>query len=110
LTVASAQTTPSVPVGPQTAAAEPAGFAAVSRAVVSAAAELVIGVQRAVAGPGNVRTAKDNAWQAILADRARREAREELAREVAAMVAARARRELPARHPAATTRSLAGVR
>ncbi len=66
------------------AAAPPVGFAAVSRAVVSVAADLVTGVQRAVVGPTNVRTARDNAWDAILADRARNEAREELTREIAA--------------------------
>jgi hypothetical protein len=68
--------------------APPAGFAAVSRAVVAAAADLVIGVQRAVIGPEKVRTARDNAWDAMLADRARNEARAELTREVAALVAA----------------------
>jgi hypothetical protein len=65
----------------------PTGIAAVSRAVVSAAADLVIGVQRAVVGPDNVRTARDNAWAAIQADRARHAARDELTREVAALVA-----------------------
>ena len=73
----------------QTAPTEPAapvGFAAVSRAVVSAAADLVTNVQRAVVGPTNVRTARDNAWDAILADRARNAARDELTREVAAML------------------------
>ena len=64
----------------------PAGFAAVSRAVVSVAAELVTGVQRAVVGPTNVRTARDNAWDAILADRARNAARDDLTREVTAML------------------------
>jgi hypothetical protein len=76
-------------VATQTAPTEatPAGFAAVSRAVVSAAADLVTGVQRAVVGPTNVRTAQGNAWDAILADRARNAARDELTREVAAMLA-----------------------
>jgi hypothetical protein len=69
-----------------TVQAAPAGFAAVSRAVVSAAAELVTGVQRAVVGPTNVRTARDNAWDAILADRARNAARDRLTREVTAML------------------------
>jgi hypothetical protein len=66
--------------------ATPAGFAAVSRAVVSVAADLVTGVQRAVVGPTNVRTAQGNAWDAILADRARNAARDELTREVTAML------------------------
>lgn len=92
LTVATAQT------------AEPTSFAAVSRAVVAAAADLVTGVQRAVVGPANIRTAQDNAWQAVLADRAHREARDELTREVAAQLAAR---DLP-HHP--SSRPLAAVR
>ncbi len=65
----------------------PAGFAEVSRAVVSAAADLVNAAQRAVIG--NVRTARDNAWHAMLADQARNQARADLNREVAAMLAAR---------------------
>ena len=98
LTVATAQTTT-----PET---DPIGFAAVSRAVVAAAAELVTGVQRAVVGPANVRTAQDNAWAAVQADRAHREARDELAREVAARLAAH---DLP-RHAHPATRSLATAR
>jgi hypothetical protein len=74
-------------VATQTAQATPVGFANVSRAVVSVAADLVTGVQRAVVGPANVRTARGNAWDAILADRARNAARDELIREVAAIVA-----------------------
>ena len=100
LTVATAQTT-----APGTDL-EPVGFAAVSRAVVSAAADLVTGVQRAVVGPANVRTAQDNAWAAVQADRAHREARDELAREVAARLAAH---DLP-RHPHPATRTLATAR
>ncbi|HEX5201398.1 MAG TPA: hypothetical protein VFW27_15810 [Actinoplanes sp.] len=69
--------------------APPAGIAAVSRAVVSVAADLVTNVQRAVVGPANVRTARDNAFDAMLADRARNQARADLSREVAALVAAR---------------------
>ena len=67
------------------APAQPA-IAAVSRAVVSVAADLVTNVQRAVVGPENVRTARDNAWDAMLADRARNQARADLTREVAALV------------------------
>ncbi|WP_433377637.1 hypothetical protein ACQPZX_10215 [Actinoplanes sp. CA-142083] len=76
----------------QPAPAQPAGIAAVSRAVVSVAADLVTNVQRAVVGPANVRTARDNAWDAMLADRARNQARADLTREVAALVEARTRR------------------
>jgi hypothetical protein len=74
------QTAPTMP-------ATTAGFAAVSRVVVSAAADLVTGVQRAVVGPENFRTARDNAWDAILADRARNQARDDLTREIAAILA-----------------------
>ncbi|WP_372472045.1 hypothetical protein [Jidongwangia harbinensis] len=56
----------------------PAGFAAVSRAVVAVAAELVGTVERAVVGDANVRTARGNAWDALCADRARAQAREEM--------------------------------
>jgi hypothetical protein len=86
--------------------AMPAGFAAASRAVVAAAAELVTGVQRAVVGQANVRTAQGNAWDAILADRARNQARDDLTREVAALVAAG-----PSRRPTTRNRrSLAKTR
>jgi hypothetical protein len=67
--------------------AQPAGIVAVSRAVVSAAAELVAGVERAVVGDANVRTAQRNAWAAIQADRARAQARDEMNQLVAALMA-----------------------
>ena len=67
----------------------PAGFVNASRALVSAAADIAANVQRAVIGPDGVRTARDNAWAATLADRARHEARDELTREVAALLARR---------------------
>lgn len=75
------------------------GFANVSRAFVAAAADLVLGVQRRVIGDANIRTARDNAWAATLEDRARNEARAELTREVAALVASR-----PSRRTLAKTR------
>ncbi|GGN04392.1 hypothetical protein GCM10010112_51060 [Actinoplanes lobatus] len=68
---------------------QPMNFAAVSRVLVSVAAEVATGVQRAVVGSDNVRTARDNAWDAIQADRARAAARAETARAVAAMIATR---------------------
>ena len=82
-------------VATQTAPIEPAmpaGFAAVSRVVVAVAVDLVTGVQKAMVGPANVRTAQRNAWDAILADRARNQARDDLTREVAELVAAGPRR------------------
>ncbi|WP_250030520.1 hypothetical protein [Paractinoplanes maris] len=79
----------------RTVETEPAGFVTVSRALVSAAAELVTGVQRRVIGDDKVRTARDNAWAATLEIRARHEASAALSREVAALVARRPdRREL----------------
>ncbi len=81
---------------------------AAARALVSVAAELVTGVQRAVVGPDNVRTARDNAWDAILADRARNQARADLTREVAEIVAAGRRR--PARTQSARTQSRGAAR
>jgi hypothetical protein len=66
---------------------QPAGIVGISRAVVSAAAELVAGVERAMAGDGKVRTAQSNAWDAIQADRARARARDETNQLVASLVA-----------------------
>jgi hypothetical protein len=80
---------------------------AAARALVSVAAELVTGVQRAVVGPDNVRTARDNAWDAILADRARNQARADLTREVAEIVAAGRRREARAQSSHAQSRGAA---
>ncbi|MFD0517174.1 hypothetical protein [Paractinoplanes durhamensis] len=69
-------------------------LAEVSRAVVSVAATLVTNVQRAMAGPANVPTARDNAYFAMLADRARNQARDDLTREVAAMLATSPRQNM----------------
>jgi hypothetical protein len=86
---------------------QPAGIVAVSRAVVSAAAELVAGVERVMVGDDNVRTAQRNAWAAIQADRARAQARDEMNELVAALLANHPRRDdLPSRHPGATASSL----
>jgi hypothetical protein len=66
--------------------AQTGGFVAFSLTVVSAAAELAAGVERAMLGTGNVRTAQGNAWDAICADRARAQARADMDRTVAALV------------------------
>lgn len=63
------------------------GFVAVSRVVVSYAADLVAGVERRVVGDANVRTAQGNAWAAICADRARAQARADMDAMVAALAA-----------------------
>ena len=73
-----------------------AGFAEVSRTLVAIAADVVTGVRRAVVGSDNVRTAQDNAWSAIQADRARAQARAETSRAVAAIVATSPRRTVAA--------------
>jgi hypothetical protein len=65
---------------------QPAGIVAVSRAVVSAAAEFVAGVERAMVGDANVRTAQGNAWDAVQADRARAQARDEMNQLVASLL------------------------
>ena len=74
------------------ATAELPGIVTVSRAVVSAAAELVAGVERAMAGDGKIRTAQGNAWDALQEDRARAQARAEMDRVVAALLADNPRR------------------
>jgi hypothetical protein len=89
---------------------QPAGIVAVSRAVVSAAAELVAGVERVVVGDDKVRTAQGNAWDAIQADRARAQARDDMNEVVAALLANDPRNErpaLPGRHPNAAPATLA---
>jgi hypothetical protein len=78
------------------ATAELPGIVAVSRAVVSAAAEFVAGVERAMAGDGNVRTAQSNAWDALQADRARARQRAEMDQLVAALLGSGPRRRADA--------------
>ncbi|MGA5300643.1 hypothetical protein ACPCHT_11980 [Nucisporomicrobium flavum] len=63
------------------------GFAAVSRTVLSYAAEILAGVERKVVGEDNVRTAQGNAWAAMCADRARAQARADMDAMVAALAA-----------------------
>jgi hypothetical protein len=67
--------------------AQSSGLAAMSRAVVSAAAELAASVERAVVGDDRVRTARGNAYAAICADRARAQARDEMDALVRALLA-----------------------
>jgi hypothetical protein len=65
------------PVGARVSA-QPSGLVAISRAVVSAAADLVVSVERAMVGDDKIRTARGNAWDAMCADRARAQARDEM--------------------------------
>jgi hypothetical protein len=73
----------------------PAGFAALSRAFVAATADLVQSVERRVVGEQRIRTARDNAWEAMCADRARAQARDEMEAVVRAMLATRPRTAAP---------------
>jgi hypothetical protein len=74
-------------VNVQPSGATPSGVAAISRAVVAAAADFVVSVERAVVGESKIRTARSNAWDAIQADRARAQAREEMDQLVRALLA-----------------------
>ncbi|GAA2467192.1 hypothetical protein [Winogradskya humida] len=62
------------------------GFAAASRTFVSRTAEFLTGMERRVMG--NARTAQSNAYEAMLADRARAQARADMDAMVAALAAA----------------------
>jgi hypothetical protein len=62
------------------------GLVAIPRAVLSVAAGVVFSVERAVVGDARVRTARSNAWEAMCADRARNQHRDETRRLVAALV------------------------
>ena len=53
------------------------------RAMLSAAVGMIDTVERVVAGGRQVRTARGNAWEAILADQARADLRDEVRRQVA---------------------------
>jgi len=86
------------------------GFVAVSRAVVSAAADVAAGVERAVVGPDNVRTAQRNAWEAICADRAQAQARADMDRTVAALLRSGFRTEQPDREPSPGLTAAAAMR
>ena len=91
----------------------PNNLATVSRAVVSAAAELAATVERAVVGDDRIRTARGNAYEAICADRARAQARDEMDALVRALLAdgpRRAGRPEPLTQPAAAPRTVRGRR
>ncbi|MDP9792022.1 hypothetical protein J2S43_000534 [Catenuloplanes nepalensis] len=60
-----------------------------TRTVCSVAADLAQNVERAVVGPARVRTATGNAWEAVLADRARASQRDEARRHLATLAATR---------------------
>ncbi|MFG1606371.1 hypothetical protein [Actinoplanes sp. NPDC049265] len=87
-TAAGTQPTGFAPSGFGASDAAPAGLAAFSRAVVAAAADLIQSVERAMVGEEKLRTAQRNAWDALCADRARAEARDDMDAMVRAMLAA----------------------
>ena len=72
------------------------GLITIPRAVLSVAAGVVFSVERAMSGDGRVRTARSNAWEAMCADRARAQARDETRRVVAALAATGERSPLTA--------------
>ncbi|MEV6630600.1 hypothetical protein AB0M54_07610 [Actinoplanes sp. NPDC051470] len=76
--------------GTQPLGAPPSGIASLSRAVVAAAADLVLSVERAMVGDAKLRTAQSNAWDALCEDRARARARAEMDAMVRAILAATA--------------------
>ncbi|HET9518929.1 MAG TPA: hypothetical protein VFO77_14505 [Actinoplanes sp.] len=57
----------------------------IPRAVLSLAASVVSTVERAVRGDAHIRTARSNAWEAMCADRARLQARDDIRRAVEAL-------------------------
>lgn len=69
-----------------TAEDDPAtGLITIPRAVLSVAAGMVTSVERAVIGDSRIRTARRNAWDAMCADRARAQARDEMRQLIAAL-------------------------
>jgi hypothetical protein len=91
-------------VNAQPSGAAPIGVAAISRAVVAAAADFVVTVERAVVGESKVRTARSNAWDAIQADRARAQARQEMDQLVRTLLANGPRTPLTPAGAASSTR------
>ncbi|GLY93529.1 hypothetical protein [Actinoplanes sp. NBRC 103695] len=69
-------------------ATPPTGIAALSRAVVSTAADFVQTIEKAMLGEEKIRTAQRNAWDALCEDRARAQARAEMDAMVRAILAA----------------------
>jgi hypothetical protein len=59
------------------------GLTDIPRAMLSAAIGMIDTVERAVAGGRQVRTSRGNAWEAVLADKARADLRDEVRRQVA---------------------------
>lgn len=84
------------------------GLITIPRAVLSVAAGVLDSVERAMVGDARVRTARGNAWDAMCADRARAQNRDEVRRLVAALAAARPMPALPAELPGGAVQSNVG--
>ena len=63
------------------------GLLTIPRAVLSIAAGFCFSVERAVVGDDRVRTARNNAWEAMCVDQARARARDDTRRAVAELAA-----------------------
>lgn len=75
------------------------GLTTISRTVAALAVGVVHTLERAVVGEDRIRTARDNAWEAVCADRARAARRAELDRLVAELAATRAAARSEDRQP-----------
>ncbi|MEH1016675.1 hypothetical protein V6U90_26685 [Micromonospora sp. CPCC 206060] len=73
------------------------GLTTISRTVVALARDAVHTVERVVSGDSHRRTARENAWEAVCADRARAERQAELRRLVAALAGPAPHRETTVR-------------
>lgn len=80
-------------------------LAAISRAVTAVAIGVAHTIERAMAGETAGRTAQDNAWAAVCADRDRAHQREEVRRMVAALTVPKTD-ELAGRRNESATRKL----
>jgi hypothetical protein len=70
---------------PSSPSQQATGLTDLPRAVLSAAVGMIDTVERAVVGEARVRTSRGNAWEAVLADRARATRRDEVRRRVATL-------------------------
>lgn len=76
--------TPDAAISPAAQPDAPRDITVIPRAVITAAVEVVHTVERAVGG-GPIRSARDNAWEAVCADRALAQQRDEIRRVAAAL-------------------------
>jgi hypothetical protein len=72
-------------LSPSSPSQQTTGLTDLPRAVLSAAVGMIDTVERAMVGEAKVRTSRGNAWEAVLADRARASRRDEVRRRVATL-------------------------